>query len=221
MTYEELFRNAESHIGASVYFRGEIIQVLGEPGNWEYRINVTPTSLRLHGYGSTSRTAGWTDSSRTMSSTSSVLHWVRTLRKRDGRRHHCPVAGRRRSRHEAGPLAPAWRTVRLGRHEYPSSPSEPDSVEARRFARSNAQGSPPGLVHCRHRLRPPPLEGRSVCCRMLRRVRSALSVSAEVRVSDELRHPGRTIASAPGLCPQDGYAQELCGTNALISDHAA
>lgn len=41
LSYDELFRNAEAHVGESIYYRGEVIQVLGEPGDWQYRIDVT------------------------------------------------------------------------------------------------------------------------------------------------------------------------------------
>lgn len=44
LTYDELFRNSDAHIGESVYYRGEVIQVLGEPGFWDLRVNVTPDS---------------------------------------------------------------------------------------------------------------------------------------------------------------------------------
>lgn len=41
ISYEELFRNSASHVGKSVAFRGQVIQVLGEPGGFEFRIAVT------------------------------------------------------------------------------------------------------------------------------------------------------------------------------------
>jgi hypothetical protein len=40
--YEELFRNSDTYLIDDVYFRGEVIQVLGEPGLWNLRVNVTP-----------------------------------------------------------------------------------------------------------------------------------------------------------------------------------
>ncbi len=40
--YDELFRNSDEYTFDDVYFRGEVIQVLGEPGGWNLRINVTP-----------------------------------------------------------------------------------------------------------------------------------------------------------------------------------
>ena len=43
ISYEEIFRNSTSHVGKDVAFRGEIIQVLGEPGGFEFRISVTPS----------------------------------------------------------------------------------------------------------------------------------------------------------------------------------
>lgn len=45
ITYEDLFRNSDTHLGRTVYYRGELIQMLGEPGDWQYRINVTPVSF--------------------------------------------------------------------------------------------------------------------------------------------------------------------------------
>ena len=40
--YDELFRNSDSYLFEDVYYRGEVIQVLGEPGGWNLRVNVTP-----------------------------------------------------------------------------------------------------------------------------------------------------------------------------------
>ena len=39
--YAELFRNSDKYIGEYVRFTGEVVQVLGEPGNWNLRVNVT------------------------------------------------------------------------------------------------------------------------------------------------------------------------------------
>jgi hypothetical protein len=42
IAYDELFRNSDAHEFKEVYFRGQVIQVLGEPGLWNVRVNVTP-----------------------------------------------------------------------------------------------------------------------------------------------------------------------------------
>jgi len=44
VSYDELFRHSADHIGDLVYFKGQVIQVLGETGNFEMRISVTPGS---------------------------------------------------------------------------------------------------------------------------------------------------------------------------------
>lgn len=41
VSYDDLFRNSAHYVGELVYFRGEVIQVLGEPGGFEMRISVT------------------------------------------------------------------------------------------------------------------------------------------------------------------------------------
>jgi hypothetical protein len=43
VSYDELFRHSARHIGDLVYFRGEVIQVLGDAGWFEMRISVTPS----------------------------------------------------------------------------------------------------------------------------------------------------------------------------------
>ena len=45
--YDDLFRNSDAHLFTDVYFRGEVIQVLGEPGLWNLRVNVTPGAYGL------------------------------------------------------------------------------------------------------------------------------------------------------------------------------
>ncbi len=44
LPYEELFRNSEKHMGKFIRVKGEVIQVLGEMGAWELRVNVTDKS---------------------------------------------------------------------------------------------------------------------------------------------------------------------------------
>lgn len=48
LSYDELFRNNEQHIGKLVHFRGKISQVVdvtdGTSGNWVLRVNVTESS---------------------------------------------------------------------------------------------------------------------------------------------------------------------------------
>lgn len=41
ISYAELFRNSEKYEGDYIGFTGEVIQVLGEPGSWNLRVNVT------------------------------------------------------------------------------------------------------------------------------------------------------------------------------------
>ena len=45
VSYDELFRNSDNHVGDLVYFMGEVTQVLGERGSWEMRISVTPSEF--------------------------------------------------------------------------------------------------------------------------------------------------------------------------------
>lgn len=40
--YEELFRNSADHFAKDIAFRGQVLQVIGEPGGFEMRIAVTP-----------------------------------------------------------------------------------------------------------------------------------------------------------------------------------
>lgn len=42
IAYDELFRNSDKHLFKDVYFRGQVIQVLGDDGLWNLRVNVTP-----------------------------------------------------------------------------------------------------------------------------------------------------------------------------------
>lgn len=42
ISYDDLFRNSADHFGKDVAFRGQMLQVLGEPGGFEFRIAVTP-----------------------------------------------------------------------------------------------------------------------------------------------------------------------------------
>ncbi len=44
VSYEELFRNSEKYIGENVYYKGEVIQVLGSTGDWTMLIAVTKKS---------------------------------------------------------------------------------------------------------------------------------------------------------------------------------
>jgi hypothetical protein len=44
IAYDELFRNSDAHLFTDVYFRGEVIQVLGDAGLWNLRVNVTPSA---------------------------------------------------------------------------------------------------------------------------------------------------------------------------------
>jgi len=39
--YDELFRNSEDYKGQYVRYTGKVIQVLGEPGEWNLRVNIT------------------------------------------------------------------------------------------------------------------------------------------------------------------------------------
>jgi hypothetical protein len=41
IAYDELFRNSAKYKGQFVHFTGEVIQVLGDSGNWNLRVNVT------------------------------------------------------------------------------------------------------------------------------------------------------------------------------------
>lgn len=45
ISYEDLFRNSPDHIGKDIAFRGQVIQVLGGPGEFELRIAVTPSDF--------------------------------------------------------------------------------------------------------------------------------------------------------------------------------
>lgn len=41
LPYAELFRNSDSHKGQYVRYSGKVVQVLGEPGDWNLRVNIT------------------------------------------------------------------------------------------------------------------------------------------------------------------------------------
>jgi hypothetical protein len=41
VAYDELFRNSEKYKGQFVRLKGEVVQVLGNPGDWNLRVNVT------------------------------------------------------------------------------------------------------------------------------------------------------------------------------------
>lgn len=43
IAYAELFRNSESYEGRYFKLAGQVIQLLGTPGNWQYRVNITKT----------------------------------------------------------------------------------------------------------------------------------------------------------------------------------
>ena len=42
IAYESLFRYAEDHKGKRVYYRGKVVQVIEERGDFQLRVNVTP-----------------------------------------------------------------------------------------------------------------------------------------------------------------------------------
>lgn len=41
VAYDELFRNIDKYKGQYFHYKGEVIQVLGDPGNWNLRVNIT------------------------------------------------------------------------------------------------------------------------------------------------------------------------------------
>lgn len=41
LTYAELFRNSDKYIGTYVHYTGKVIQVLGDLGDWNLRVNIT------------------------------------------------------------------------------------------------------------------------------------------------------------------------------------
>lgn len=50
VSYEELFRNSDKYKGQFVRLKGQVIQVLGDPGNWNLRVNVTPNGSEPYVY---------------------------------------------------------------------------------------------------------------------------------------------------------------------------
>ena len=48
--YEELFRNSDIYIGQYVRYRGKVIQVLGDSGEWNLRVNITKDPLSTSDY---------------------------------------------------------------------------------------------------------------------------------------------------------------------------
>lgn len=46
--YAELFRNADNYKGQYVRYSGNVIQVLGESGNWNLRVNITKKVIGTH-----------------------------------------------------------------------------------------------------------------------------------------------------------------------------
>lgn len=48
--YDELFRHSDNYKGQFVRYKGKVIQVLGEPGSWNLRINITAEAIGSHTY---------------------------------------------------------------------------------------------------------------------------------------------------------------------------
>lgn len=50
ISYDELFRNSDKYKGQFVHFTGEVIQVLGDTGKWNLRVNITQTGTAPYTY---------------------------------------------------------------------------------------------------------------------------------------------------------------------------
>jgi hypothetical protein len=48
--FDELFRNSDKYKGIYVHYTGEVIQVLGESGNWNLRVNITKKGTEPYSY---------------------------------------------------------------------------------------------------------------------------------------------------------------------------
>lgn len=50
LSYSELFRNSDKYKGQFVHYTGEVIQVLGDPGDWNLRANITKEGTDPYAY---------------------------------------------------------------------------------------------------------------------------------------------------------------------------
>jgi hypothetical protein len=48
--YDELFRNSDKYKGTYVHYTGKVIQVLGDSGNWNLRVNITKKGADPYAY---------------------------------------------------------------------------------------------------------------------------------------------------------------------------
>ena len=48
--FAELFRNSEQYKGDFVHYTGKVVQVLGDSGNWNLRVNITKTGTDAYPY---------------------------------------------------------------------------------------------------------------------------------------------------------------------------
>jgi len=50
ISYTDLFHNVDQYKGTFVHYTGEVVQVLGESGDWNLRVNVTKTGTAPYTY---------------------------------------------------------------------------------------------------------------------------------------------------------------------------
>ena len=50
IAYDELFRNSDKYKGQFVHYTGKVIQVLGDPGNWNLRVEITQKGSSSYTY---------------------------------------------------------------------------------------------------------------------------------------------------------------------------
>jgi len=50
ISYSELFHNSDRYEGKFIHYKGEVIQVLGDSGNWNLRVNITQKGNQSYSY---------------------------------------------------------------------------------------------------------------------------------------------------------------------------